>query len=91
LRNVPLVGELAELIERRRLQMSPKTNLIFHHNGQLIVDFRKAWATACKLAGVKRLFHDLRRTAVRDMIRAGVPQSVVMSSTPSVSCESTGR
>jgi integrase len=79
-RNVPLVGELAELIERRRLQMSTETSLIFHHKGQRIGDFRRAWTTACKLAGCPgRLVHDLRRTGVRDMIRAGVPQSVAMS------------
>lgn len=79
-RAVPLVGELAELIERRRLQMSPKTSLIFHHDGQRIGDFRRAWGTACKLAGCPgRLVHDLRRTAVRDMVRAGTPQSVAMS------------
>jgi integrase len=78
-RNVPLVGELAELIERRRLQMSLQTSLIFHHDGQRIVDFRKAWRTACRLAGVNRLFHDLRRTAVRDMIRSGTPESVAMT------------
>jgi integrase len=79
-RTVPLVGELAELIERRRAQMSPKTSLIFHHDGQRIGDFRRAWATACKLAGCSgRLVHDLRRTAVRDMVRAGTPQSVAMS------------
>jgi integrase len=79
-RTVPLVGELAELIERRRAQMSPKTGLIFHHDGQRIGDFRRAWATACKLAACPgRLVHDLRRTAVRDMVRAGTPQSVAMS------------
>jgi integrase len=79
-RVIPLVGELAELIARRKLEMSTQTSLIFHNAGQPIGDFRKAWRTACRMAGVPvRLFHDLRRSAVRDMVRSGTPQTVAMS------------
>jgi integrase len=52
-------------------------NLVFHHAGQPIVEFRKAWATACKKAGCEgRLFHDLRRSAARQIIRSGVTKDV---------------
>ena len=44
--------------------------------------FRKAWHTACALAGCPgRIPHDLRRTAVRNFVRLGVPQQVAMEIT----------
>ena len=56
--------------------------LVFHHKGNPVADFRKRWAKACAQVGVTGcLFHDLRRSAVRDMVRAGVAQSVAMSIT----------
>jgi integrase len=79
-RTIPLVGELDELISRRR-KVRGQSDLIFNRNGQRGVgNFRKSWKRACTMAGIQgRLFHDLRRSAVRDMSRSGVPDSVAMS------------
>jgi len=128
-RNVPLEGDLTELIERRKdlrkvrskkdfcgthkkeiegareRESVVQSSLIFHNEGRAIGDFRKAWSSACVMANVGKLvcpvcgeqgaarlcakchkatqyfgklFHDLRRTAVRNMVRAGVAEHTAM-------------
>jgi integrase len=87
---MPLEGELREIIDRRRAAAVIRdenketrfAEYVFHCHGEPVGDFRKAWASACVAAGVgKMLFHDLRRTASRNMISAGVPQAVAMKIT----------
>jgi hypothetical protein len=41
--------------------------------------FYKAWQRAVRVAGVVRVPHDFRRTAIRNLERDGVPRSVAMA------------
>lgn len=86
-RLLAIEGELAEMIERRwaarewknRDGIAAISHLVFHFDGKPVGDFRKAWRSACQRAGVagKKPYHDFRRTAARDGVRAGVPQRVM--------------
>ncbi len=49
-------------------------------DGSPVISFRGLWDNACKSAGCPGLlFHDLRRTMARNMLRAGVPEKVIMA------------
>jgi len=75
---VPIYGDMRVYIE-----MQPHTSEYLFARGSLpIRDFRMNWNVACQAAGVQGLlFHDLRRTAVRNLRRAGVAESVIMKIT----------
>lgn len=52
---------------------------VFHRNGKPIRTFRGTWRSACKKADLPHLWiHDLRRSAVRRLIRSNVPQPIAM-------------
>ena len=52
---------------------------VFHREGKPIKFFRRSWLSACKVAGCPgRIPHDFRRTAIRNLVRAGVPERVAM-------------
>ncbi len=72
-----MTPDLKGLLEARwKVRNGP---FVFHRCGQPIRDFRRAWASATKRAGLPGLLvHDLRRSAARDLVRAGVPQHIVM-------------
>lgn len=85
----PFTEELRSLLEQQRRytdQVEKDRGIIcpwvFHRDGQPVGDFRKAWKTACKKAGVPgRLIHDFRRAAVTNLVRAGIPERVAMQMT----------
>jgi integrase len=87
---VPVMGEIAEIVARRQAArvLENKTGevvfsrYVFHRNGKRIGDIRKSWASACEQAKVEgRIFHDFRRTAARNLVAAGVPESVAQNIT----------
>jgi len=66
----------------RKLRNHPdsmKTEYVFHREGQRIINFYGAWRNACKRAGFpEMLFHDLRRTAARNMRGLGLSEKEIM-------------
>jgi integrase len=76
---IPLSGRLLVLVESAWNNRSLDCPYLFNHNGEPIGDFRKAFDAACAAAGPQGILpHDLRRSAVRNFIRAGVKESVAM-------------
>jgi integrase len=85
-RTYPFTDELEQVLrtqwaEHEQLRQAGRVvPIVFHRNGRPIRTFRRSWRSACRQAGVPgRILHDFRRTAVRNLERAGVPRSAAMA------------
>src|SRR6266849_8329892 len=85
----PFTTELRNLLETQRTVTRDTERphqlvipWVFHREGIRIMAFRKVWIRACREAGCPgRIVHDFRRTAVRNLVRAGIPERVAMQLT----------
>jgi len=77
-----LTAELHALLTaqwQERQTLYPECSWVFHEHGKQIKTFYKSWRKACLATGFPGKFgHDFRRTAVRNMVRAGIPERVAM-------------
>jgi integrase len=74
-----MVPSLIAALAVQRAQ-HPGTEYVFIDDAGLPVrQFNKQWDAACKRVGLEGMpFHDLRRTGVRNLTRAGVSQHIAM-------------
>jgi integrase len=78
-RYLPIYGDMGAELEMAIATADRNCPFLIQRNCERVFDFEKAWATACEAAGVKEaLFHDLRRTALTNMIEAGLSEKEPM-------------
>jgi integrase len=78
-RVLPISAPLQQVLNRRQRRRRSGSPHVFHRDGVTVRAWRTALRDACKKAKVPhRLLHDCRRTAARNLIRAGVPERVAM-------------
>lgn len=84
-RSIPLVAEIVSdlsALKAERDEYWSTCPWVFSRAGRPIKDFYSSWRAACERANLPegtRLLHDMRRSGVRNMVRAGIPERVAMS------------
>jgi integrase len=78
-RFLPIYGDMKAEIEMAIAAGSKQCSFLIQRDGQAVYDWEKAWTSACARAGVPfTLFHDLRRTALTNMVEAGLSEKEAM-------------
>lgn len=79
-RTIPMFPVVVELLQR--IPRAIHTDNVFLYNGKPISSIKRAFATACNKSEAENLwFHDLRRTFITEMAKAGYPERLIMAIT----------
>jgi len=82
-RVLPIRGEIAGVIKRCAAARVVNLEWVFTREGRQIkaLNYQKHFKLACQIAGRPNVIglHDCRRTAIRNFVRAGVPERVAMA------------
>jgi integrase len=92
-RIVGMTAEVHQLLNQLLIGKGASDFVFTRPDGTRVRDFRGAWWNLCKRAGLGKreknkdgkerwqglLFHDLRRSAVRNLVRSGVPERIAMA------------
>ena len=81
IRYLPLTRRLLEIIEEQwRKRRDFSCLYVFNRHGRRISNFRKSWTAATEAAHKPGLLvHDLRRSAIKNMMKTRVPQATAMA------------
>lgn len=81
-REVPLIPEVHTLLtewRQKTREHASRCPWVCQYRGNRMTHFRRSWVEGTQKAGLSgKLFHDLRRSAVRNMVQAGIPEGVAM-------------
>jgi integrase len=78
-REVTMTRTIRELVRQAVAGKNPDDHLLTRGDGAPVRDFRKGWKKLCQNAGLDGLhIHDFRRSAARELRKAGVPESTIM-------------
>jgi len=78
-REVAMTHTIRELVRQAVVGKSPENQLFTRANATPVKDFRKRWKKLCEKVGLYDLhIHDFRRSAARELRKAGVPESTIM-------------
>ena len=79
-RTVPFIGDMEAWLRMARDERDlthPECPYVVQRSGKPVYDPRKSWTKACTIAGLSDLWrHDLRRSAIRNLDRAGVSPKI---------------
>ena len=78
-REVTLTPRLAALLRHATANKEADDHVLTRPNGRAVKDLRPAWPKLLAKCGLTNHAHDMRRSGVRNLVRAGVSEKVAMT------------